>query len=110
MYIHTQHSTGPACPLPAVTQVPAHVPARSPCHINANCPHVPLSQQLPYRNCHHPDRLLGQEAMWHLPDPDAITSTLLRAKPWQLPKAGASSHRPQPAQPVPTPEAPSEGR
>lgn len=85
MYIHTQHSTGPACPLPAVTQVPAHVPARSPCHINANCPHVPLSQQLPHRNCHHPDRLLGQEAMWHLPDPDAITSTLLRAKPWQLP-------------------------
>lgn len=85
MYIHTQHSTDPACPPPALTRVPAHVPAHSPCHINTNCPHMLLSQQLLHRNCHHLERLLGQEAMWHLPDPDAITSMLLRAKPWQLP-------------------------
>lgn len=70
----------------------------------------------PAQNCHHPERLLGQEAMWHLPDPDAITSMLLRAKPWQLPAPEGRGFLPlapwagQPAQPVPTPEDPLEGR
>lgn len=92
VYIHTQHSTGPACPLPALTQVPAH----SPCHINTNCPHVPLSQQLLHRTATTQRGCWGRRqcgtcqiqmpSQAHCSEPNPGSCLLLRA--------GASSHWP----------------